>query len=434
MARSSKGRLAREKGEDVRRVWRGFFSSLTLIAVLVAAKIAFEHTGYGEWMKWATYDLIQTRLSSNKTHVEIIDISDLKPVPLDPTGSIMVTPRGPLLALLNAIVNQKPRSVGIDIDFSPVAGHFVTPGDQDFFQKCLELETRSKVPIFLGVFRTHYSGPKEWLGAEQYSPLAATLGIPKGDVTRNRAWLEQTGAPGVYLPSLSAALAGFNPSTVKGSWLSWAVESTRQHQINANQNIAGEELVDYGKAGALEQDALKTWRPDVIDALPDKLRLSNKVVIIGDVDKPSGGDAFVIPGAKGHSEPAPGVVVHACAVESLLTPPLCELTGVGHILLDVLLSVAVLGGITGACLYAIHVKHEVNLNLLYALLNGLAIVLVFIFGVVVVKTTRVIWDDFLLVIVALLLHRPSERWAHAAGHWLRQFSKAAWDRVFPEKQ
>ncbi|HWB59018.1 MAG TPA: CHASE2 domain-containing protein, partial [Chthoniobacteraceae bacterium] len=359
--------------------------------------------------------------------------SDLKPAPLDPAGNRMVTPRAPLFALLQAIVKQKPGAIGVDIDFSPIDGHFVTPADPDFFQHCLDLEKSSGVPIFLGVFRTHYGAPKDWLGDEKFGPLAATLGMPKGDVTHARAWLEQTGAPGVYLPSLSAALAGFSPNAMRGSWLSWAVESAREHKVNDKKNIAGENLIDYGKATALQEDAIKTAKPEVIDALPDKFRFTKKVVIIGDVEKPSGGDAFVIPGRNENNEPAPGVVVHACAVESLLAPPLVELTTAGHVLLDVLLSLAVLGCITGACLYAVHARHEVNLNLLYALLNGTAIVVIFIFGMEVVKSTRVVWDDFLLVIIALLLHRPCEHAAHAAGHALKHFGKAAWDAIFPAK-
>jgi hypothetical protein len=244
---------------------------------------------------------------------------------------------------------------------------------------------------------------------------------------------------------MGAALAQFKPSA-PNPLLSWAFERISERKVDADYRV-GESLVDFGPVLAIRDSAIRidgpqeggaameNW-PEIIGPVMDshEASLKDRIVIIGDIDDPpGGGDGFVIPGP-GSDTVTPGALVHACAANTLLSGPLCEITGPGRLVLDLLLSAGILGAMTAACLCAIHSDREVNISLLHGVLNGAAIAVVFLIGVVVVKTSRVIWNDFLLVIAVIALHRPGEHLAHRTIERARELWKAAFDHLFPVKK
>jgi CHASE2 domain-containing sensor protein len=121
-------------------VFRELVFGLAMIALVVFLKIQFEHTDTGQWLRLATYDLLQTRLAEPKSAlpVAVLDISELPSQPQ--------TPRRNLRELVAALKACEPRAGGVDIDFSPDPAHPLSPADRDFFDLCLQAK-REGVPV-----------------------------------------------------------------------------------------------------------------------------------------------------------------------------------------------------------------------------------------------------------------------------------------------
>ena len=64
--------------------------------------------------------------------------------------------------------------IAIENALSKVEKSYTDRGGQAFFNFCNDLNKR----IYLGIYRTQYSPPKEWLGGESYVDLAATIALP----------------------------------------------------------------------------------------------------------------------------------------------------------------------------------------------------------------------------------------------------------------
>jgi hypothetical protein len=62
-------------------------------------------------------------------------------------------------------------------------------------------------------------------------------------------------------------------------------------------------------------------------------------------------------------------------------------------------------------------------------MRWLAVALVILGGIVLVRTTRLMWDDFMLVAAALLLHPSAERFAKRLGTWIRYTAPSAWRKL-----
>src|SRR5262249_15941922 len=118
------------------------------------------------------------------------------------------------------------------------------------------------------------------------------------------------------------------------------------------------------------------------------------VVLIGDGSLGKARDIFVIPGRQ---QPVPGIYLHACAIYTLAMAPLYELTLLGRIVIDVSLLLLILLAITFIR------PRKVNSARLEDLLTLLVVVGV-ILGGMFVRSTCLMWNDFILTLGGLLLH------------------------------
>jgi hypothetical protein len=312
------------------------------------------------------------------------------------------------------MADQWPRAIGIDIDFSPDSHGYVTPHDPEFFQFCLDLEAKTHIPIFLGVERALTLPPDVWLGNEDYRDLAASIVIPK-DSKKMPRWI-QIGESASRRPTMSAALAGTfqNSSYQLPEWLGWALEHTSEKRLSEGISV-GEFLIDYSALESLERERLRTKNPVVVSDQGWLLR--DKVALVGDATLGKSSDTFVIPDRQ---EPFPGIYVHASAAYTLIGAPLYELTGTGRWVIDLLLSLLVIGPVALVRLrYGDGTSQELSTERLQSIMRWLAVTLVVIGGAVLVRTTRLMWDDFMLVAAGLLLHPSAERFAERLRPWMR---------------
>jgi hypothetical protein len=400
-------------------IWRDFAGALLFTLALLAAKSLTERTVFGEHVELMTYNLLQHRLLSTRQNealsVVIVDISDLETVSsTGGTDGRKVTSRVALQHLVQAMADQWPRAIGIDIDFSPDSHGYVTPHDPEFFQFCLDLEAKTHIPIFLGVERALTMPPDVWLGNEDYRDLAASIVIPK-DSKKMPRWI-QIGESASRRPTMSAALAGTfqNSSYQLPEWLGWALEHTSEKRLSEGISV-GEFLIDYSALESLERERLRTKNPVVVSDQGWLLR--DKVALVGDATLGKSSDTFVIPDRQ---EPFPGIYVHASAAYTLIGAPLYELTGTGRWVIDLLLSLLVIGPVALVRLrYGDGTSQELSTERLQSIMRWLAVTLVVIGGAVLVRTTRLMWDDFMLVAAGLLLHPSAERFAERLRTWMR---------------
>ncbi len=127
--------------------------AITGVAWLVGQYPLVEH------VRKATYEWLQSRLtSSGEPPVAVIDISNLRTEAVPGAREVEATPRVKLIELIKALLSQQPKAIGIDIDFSPESGHYITPSDPVFFEFCLQQrQKRNGIPIYLVCFERNPS-------------------------------------------------------------------------------------------------------------------------------------------------------------------------------------------------------------------------------------------------------------------------------------
>jgi len=228
-------------------------------------------------------------------------------------------------------------AVAIDIDFSPDHNMFVGQNDPEVFERWRQ----SPMPIILGVERAAGGPPEAWLGKPEFSRLAGGIVVPyQTDKPAERGALPgqyPVYIPGLYrsarderrgahLPTLAVALAAIERKQVAQTLLA------RDRRIDLfTVSIAEESLgdddgpkipqfaVNYRSADRLEATAIPSkWQNGHLSTTNDWRTVRGNLVLVGDVQSPSAGDRFPMPGGRQVS----GVVHHAMATTTLLTQPL----------------------------------------------------------------------------------------------------------------
>jgi CHASE2 domain-containing sensor protein len=377
--------------------------SFAIIAALVAVKTFSESTQVAKYLERKTYELLQKRIVRGGTTVRpdvlVVDLAKIKPEPWERDGrSGVVTPRAPLKELIEVFADLGARSVGVDVDFSPKDGQFMHPDDPEFFDWCLKLSEEKDTPILLGVYRT-YKERYNWLGDDRYMRLAAAIASRTIDHGLATHWIavKKGRAP---LPSMSAALAGEDVSVAsrENSRWSWAVESTWIVQLPPDLQTA-ESVIDFAPLQRIREDVLPALKPESFRELKDKIK--NRMILVGDT-QPQGGDLFNVSGVTGT---VPGVFLHACAANTIANEPLYSLTLLGRIAIDVTLAVIILVLVNCSLWLLLRFKRDLKhaehkLDLIFTFVT---IVLVLVTSVVLVRQTRLLWTDFLLVCAVLLV-------------------------------
>lgn len=427
---------ARDIARRRRRIWRDLAVGAVLSVVLLLAKTVLERSAYGEGLERSAYDRLLTPLAwfhrAGVSPVVVLDISKLSAVPPggDPTAD-PVTPRDRLRALLEAVAAQGPRSIGVDQDFSPDEDGSLPPEDPAFFNACLDLSRRTGVPIYLGVYRAQSLPPAAWLDGDQFRPLAAGVTIPRDDARRLPRWT-QAGPGAARLVSLSAAVAQpeQREATAPPGWLGWALQQyeTRRPEPEASGFAVNEFLVDYSLLDSVRQSVLATVDPAVVRDQGDRLR--EKIVLLGNVAETRSADKVVAPGGAGE---VPGVLVHACAAATLARAPLFRLSPAVSLGFDIAVTALILAVITAIRLhYSSRTRAEVASQRLLTALVWIVVVGV-VCGAALLTSQRVLWLDFLPVVVVLLMHPRVEHLREQLEHGALAGLRGIWPAFLFER-
>jgi CHASE2 domain-containing sensor protein len=177
----------------------------------------------------------------------------------------------------------------------------------------------------------------------------------------------------------------------KSPWR-WAVEPTS--------------IIDFAWLDRIRDEV--EYHVDPAPYRDDREKIANRIILLGDTNPkecdPQGDkDCFHVTGVPYGVR---GVFLHACAANTIAAgKPIYQLTLLGRIAVDGALGL-LLFGLVEFC-YSLHsrvtrslthAQYRLNLKLTF-----LAIFLVFVVSVLLVRWTRLLWTDFLLVCLVLLV-------------------------------
>lgn len=392
---------------------KSLLTGLLITALLLFAKWCAEHTALYQGMQRASYGWLQSKLRPpcrrSDLPVIVLDIRDLEYTTIEVQGEkFPLTPRKPLMELIETVVAQKPKVIGVDIDFSPNKFGYGDPDDPKHFRRLLELRQQTGVPIFLGINRSQAKRRQVWLGSPEFESLAANIDNPDD----NRKMFEWTGATGAEVSEAGASVEkgltmckalknAVSPTENQPSKVaSWVVSQVSEGQTERGLS-AGEFLVDFSALDALRDTRLKTINPAVVK--DQGWTLAGKAVLIGDGTLYEARDSVIVP-LPAEKAPVPGIYQHASAAYTLIKAPLYELTVLARLLADFLLALVVLISVISARVYIQNRREKfAETRATYIFIFAVTVPAV-LFGIVFVHKTRVIWDDFLFVILALWIH------------------------------
>ncbi len=207
------------------------------------------------------------------------------------------------------------------------------------------------------------------------------------------------------------------------------VEKVSEKPLGAGLTVA-DFLVDYSNIDSI--DTVRTLDPIVLRDRSQRGRFEGKVVLLGASD--SAKDLFPVPG---HGNKLyPGVLLHASAVNTLIKAPLYEFTHKGRLYIDLLFALVILVPIILIRLYYRNTSSdEVAHHRLQGLPTILVVLAAVVVGVMCVRLTRVMWDDFLPAITAIVFHPSIEGHLGNAWGWFRRHAPGAVARlVFTRKK
>ena len=446
--------------ERRRRIALDLLVGLILTLLLLGVKLLFERTTPGRLFDGMLYCWVQTQLfvDEHKLPVVVVDISSLD---ADARPGAL-TPRAQLEKLIDVIVRQDPVAIGIDVDFSPLEKAWTPRGGPQFFDYVRSLPQ----PVYLGVHRSRYGGSADWLGVEAYQNLAVNIVVPADDNREMPLWIRrgasepciqmaanllgfrldteahQKAARGgegtACLPAMSVALAQKYPDREAHPvrWPSSLVRPFHEELIDGQNRVyAGFFFPDYSPARYfLEQTSSAVVSDsDVQLALnPNLAGLKGKIVLLGNTSWEKTPDKYPIPPWQ---KEVPGVYFHACAVYTLIKGPLLEITGGARLGLDLLLAAIILLVVSWLRLhYSGRTHDEVAAHRVHLVLTSLVILVVLAFGYWLVRFTRILWTDALLVSAALLCHSLLGKQAERGLNWARVSGPGTWRRVVFDKR
>jgi hypothetical protein len=370
--------------------------------------------------------------------VTIVDVSDMITTKDFRTA---YKPREDLLKCVQTIagVTPRPLAIGVDIDFSEFGndspnselrdkeGHIIDsakdlinfqdlnnpPDTRKFLKDILNLTKGSNgTPIVLGVQRQYCNSEDRWLWDENYKDLAGCLELASPDApwpdrteilysvksekmkTELMAFGAKLGehidgcpkAPPQKIPLLEAIRA-FTvdkgaPSTFQGETL-----KPRFSVFTLNTSYLAplfDHYITYKEPGSLT---------------PNLGRLRKHIVLVGNYAKST--DCIPLFGI--HPDGVPGIVIQGGAALSRGAAFIYRPTFRGRIFLDFSVSLALLWVARLLCF-----RHGETLGLhsMHIVLSWVAFVVVFLIALLLAGALNILWTDFWLVGLALLIHYP----------------------------
>jgi len=428
-------------------IWISFFLSLAITAALCGVNWLVGYTQFGKQFEEMAYDILQNRLTSSvpptNPGVIVVDISSIPMRAAHSLESQSVTDRKPLGYLVDSLANMAnpPRAIGLDVDFSPDVHGYADADDQVLFEALLL--DNAKIPVRVGVHDSLTLGKDRWLNDPKYIDLASCVMVPNPESVQTSwympEWLDvkYSTAPQDLPGRCSAmAVALVNLVAKPVPWgFGWLAESTHRDASEKGLVDVPRFLVDYSELNNLESQRIVVPQINSADDaakfisdLDTSKRLAGQIVLLGRIA--NAGDIFIIPGRP--VKPYPGVYLHASAVYTLLQDrPLYRLKFLGVLLLDALFSVLVF-----IPLLLIRF-HRLNKGKPDFMDYGLAEILSFLvmaglvgFAIWGVGRTHLMWDDFLIVAAAVVIHTPVEHAVERIGAALPAPVRARFHRLW----
>lgn len=419
-------------------ILRDAVKGLIVIALFLSLSLYVHETTFGKQMSLVSYNLFQSRLlSSEPSPVTIVDITDLEPQDANVDHRVVTaTPRDALRNVIAAISGQHPRAIGVDIDFAPDDDGLLDE-DPAFFRFCIDT---AGVPVFLGIQRTLGETPAKWLGGDAYKGLAANILIPNAIGSDGRM-IHLISVPGSSSVPMSVALAkAYNDwdrkrgrdrgrgSSVAG--LLSALHVVDSIEVMSQDGVDVEHfMVDFSTLESMKQETIRTISPEVLASHREKFE--GKVVLLGDATLGKSKDTFV---PRGRQEPYPGVFLHASAAHTLIKGPLFTMTTGGRLAIDIASSLIVLMAVLLIRLHYNQAGEAVATHRLQGILTIVIVVVPILAGVWFVRVTRIMWDDFLLALAALMFHPTIERLLNHGSRQIRKSVPAAWRRLVLDRK
>jgi CHASE2 domain-containing protein len=422
-----------------KKIYTSFYISMAFTLVLYGLNLwVGEKTYFGRLFKEMTYGSLQHHLSKGDTfensQVVVLDISGIPMVPTMGFHDENITDRKKLSQIVEDLANTTPHpaSIGLDVDFSPDSRGYADPGDEKILQEFLDLWRDTKVPILVGVHRSVGLGPEKWLRDPRFINLASCVVVPtqeKGESTRSMPeWLDvnYSGTPfeGIteHCPVMGVALARL---TVKSEspWRKYLVESSWQKVMNSDHSqpgsiVSNEILVDYSPLDFMapapeihlnDDNTIEVVKEDGTLIKPEDGGISklvgDKIVLLGRTKNTT--DLFTVPGRP--EAPFAGVYLHAAAAYTLLNETLYMLATPLRLTADLILSLAVFGFV---CWIRLKNKREdwdeFFERYLPVLLAVFIVVVLILCETWLLSYTRLMWDDYIIIAIVLLVHSPIE--------------------------
>jgi CHASE2 domain-containing sensor protein len=191
---------------------------------------------------------------------------------------------------------------------------------------------------------------------------------------------------------------------------------------------AEERWIDYGPLDELVETRVLGREPAALAANAHRFR--GKCVLVGMADPDDARDnAFVPPGRR---TPFPGVYAHACAAATFIGPALSAPTFAGRLAIDVAMTLSVFGAVLAIrSFYAKRERRELDRHRLERAIVVAVLAATVVLGVLGVRWTRLLWDDYVLACGGLLAHLYADRIADLAGRVLPWLAFSSAPRAAP---
>jgi CHASE2 domain-containing sensor protein len=438
----SQASLDAKRHERRREIWISFWMSIAITFALLGVKTRIEKTDFGERVQALSYDLLQLHLSADQDlRVIVLDISGIPMTPVLGAHPGTVTDREPLQKIVDSLIakmaTNAPAAIGLDVDFSPDSQGYAHPDDPRLFDHFLSLEASKNIPIRVGVNSSLALGPQKWLGDPKYNELASCVVVPKPEKGQSAWYMPESlvvrykapsfGGIDEHCPSMGVALANAVVKPVPPG-IGWFAETFRQIDTD-DQLLKSEFLVDYSPLERMRDAAKEVYDPSA--DVPMNVNVGGEIVLLGRTRNTT--DMFTVPGRP--EQPYAGVFLHACAAYSLLKSPLYRLREPGRIAFDILFSLAIFGPLLWWRLRLNKQGKEVVLGHRIPGLVSLLLALALVAGaILLVRVTHLMWDDFLLVALVLVVHTPIEESTVEFGKWLGETYRSWRHAAAPDSQ